>query len=662
MARNILLAGIVGLGLASGPVLAQSADQVAAKFGARESVRSISISPEGKQIVIVGPRSDGGENAVVVDLATAGAVPVFSAKGRTEQITHCQFILETRVVCEAYFNEGSNRDIAASTRLVSLTSDGKDMKVLSAPQPFNAYFSSRFGGGILDYTVPGDPASVLMTRWFSPEQTTGKLTARTDSGLGVERVNVLTGARKVVVPPRESASGFVSDGNGNVRLMVTQPARESGYVDRKINYLYRDAAEGGWNPLGSAVFDGGRVKGFSPVAVDGTRNVVYGFDDNNGFLALYERALDGIGTTRLVLAHPGTEVDGLMQIGRKQRVIGASFASDRRYAEYFDPELGQLTKKLAKALGGDKQLSIIDASADESRLIIFAASDTDPGQYYLYDKATHKLGGLMPNRPDLEGVALGTMKAISYPSADGTIVPAYLTLPPGSSGKGLPAIVMPHGGPGARDEWGFDWLAQYFAVRGYAVLQPQFRGSTGFGSAWFQKNGFQSWDKSIDDVNSAGRWLVSQGISPSDKLAIVGWSYGGYAALQSAVVDPQLFKAIVAIAPVTDFDKFRSEFSDMSNYVIMDNLIGNGPHIQAGSPARHADRFVAPVLMFHGDADRNVAVGESRLMEEKLKGAGKSVRYVEFPGLAHSLDDTAARTRMLSESDAFLRQTLGLGK
>ncbi|MEI9851159.1 MAG: alpha/beta fold hydrolase [Sphingomonas sp.] len=118
---------------------------------------------------------------------------------------------------------------------------------------------------------------------------------------------------------------------------------------------------------------------------------------------------------------------------------------------------------------------------------------------------------------------------------------------------------MPHGGPGARDEWGFDWLAQFFAARGYAVLQPNFRGSAGYGEDWFLENGFKSWRTAIGDVNDGGRWLVGQGIAAPAKLAIVGWSYGGYAALQSAVLDPELFKAIVAIAPVTDLGALKEE-------------------------------------------------------------------------------------------------------
>jgi dipeptidyl aminopeptidase/acylaminoacyl peptidase len=233
-------------------------------------------------------------------------------------------------------------------------------------------------------------------------------------------------------------------------------------------------------------------------------------------------------------------------------------------------------------------------------------------------------------------------------------------LPAGWTGKGLPAIVMPHGGPHARDEWGFDWLAQYYANRGYAVLQPNFRGSSGYGSEWFKDNGWQSWRIAIGDVTDAGRWLVEQKISNPAKLAIVGWSYGGYAALQSAVIAPDLFKAVVAIAPVTDLQQFRVDGMRYSSGAVMRDYLGSGPHLREGSPAQNAGAIKAPVLMFHGTIDGNVPIRQARLMKDKLDGAGKKAQLVVYPGLEHSLRDSAARTDMLRQSDAFLRTALGL--
>ena len=266
----------------------------------------------------------------------------------------------------------------------------------------------------------------------------------------------------------------------------------------------------------------------------------------------------------------------------------------------------------------------------------------------------------MLSRPQLEGVKLAEVKPINYKAADGTMVPGYLTLPPGVTAKNLPAIVMPHGGPSARDEWGFDWLSQYYANRGYAVLQPNFRGSAGYGDAWFQKNGFQSWRTAIGDVNDAGRYLIAEGIADPAKLAVVGWSYGGYAALQSNVVAPDLFKAIIAIAPVTDLALLKEESRFFTNFALSRDFIGSGPHIREGSPAQNAEKIKAPVLMFHGDVDANVDVKESIFMKDKLTDVGKEVELVVYPKLDHYLEDSAVRTDMLKKSDAFLRASMGL--
>jgi dipeptidyl aminopeptidase/acylaminoacyl peptidase len=219
---------------------------------------------------------------------------------------------------------------------------------------------------------------------------------------------------------------------------------------------------------------------------------------------------------------------------------------------------------------------------------------------------------------------------------------------------------MPHGGPSARDYWGFDWLSQFYASRGYAVLQPNFRGSTGYGDEFFKQNGFRSWPTAIGDVLDAGKWLVAQGIASADKLAVVGWSYGGYAALQSAVVDPGLFKAVIAVAPVTDLPELKEEHRQWSDFLVVSRQIGEGPHVREGSPALNAAKIKVPVLLFHGELDRNVLIRQSREMNDHLASAGVPHELVTWPDLDHQLEDSAVRAEMLRKSDAFLRKTMGL--
>jgi dipeptidyl aminopeptidase/acylaminoacyl peptidase len=497
-----------------------------------------------------------------------------------------------------------------------------------------------------------------MGRQYVPEDRQNTNLADKRHGYGVDRIDTRTGQSRTVEQPKRNASDYISDGRGEIRIMgVRDIAGATGYDSGTVNYFYRTKTSRDWKPLGDYRSND---EGIYPVAVDPDLDVAYVLKRLDGRRALYSVALDGSKRETLVYAHPQVDVDGLIRIGRRQRVVGVTFTTEKRQAVYFDPELKALGAALSKALPGLPLIHFRDSDLDESKLLIEAGSDVDPGRFYLYDKKAKRLSEIMVVRPELEGATLAVVKPVTYKAADGTLVPAYLTLPPGSSGKGLPAIVMPHGGPDSRDEWGFDWFAQYFASRGYAVLQPNFRGSAGYGDAWFERNGYQSWRSAVGDVNDAGRWLVSEGIADPSKLAIVGWSYGGYAALQANVLDPNLFKAAVAVAPVTDFALFKQDWIGWSIGRIKRDFVGSGAHITEGSPAQNAGRIKAPVLLFHGERDFNVRVRQSRVMADRLKDSGGKVELVVYPELDHGLVDSAARADMLRRSDAFLRAALNI--
>jgi dipeptidyl aminopeptidase/acylaminoacyl peptidase len=640
------------------PVAAQTPQ--AARFGARESVQQISLSPDGNHLAVIQPDGGRGAALMIADLVKGGAMKsILRSSGKPDRLTECHWASNSRIVCDIFMIQQDAVKLAF-TRLISLNLDGSDLKILTASNTARSLGVAQSGGDIIDWGPEGANGSLVMTRQFIPENTTGTHLASSREGLGIELVDATSLRRKTLEQPKASAVEYISDGHGNVRVMGLRPERTSGYDGDTINYHYRLSGSRDWKELGTLDVGGGISRGFNPYAVDRAANLVYGFDRVDGRRALFSIALDGSLKRSLVVSHPQVDIDGLIRIGRQRRVVGASYATDKRQAEFFDPELRRLRDALGKALPGKPLVTFVDANADESKLLMFAGSDNDPGTYYLYDKVSRKLEEVLISRPLLADVPLANVKPIEFPAADGTRIPGYLTLPAGSDGKNLPAIVMPHGGPGSRDEWGFDWLAQFFAARGFAVLQPNFRGSSGYGDAWFKKNGFQSWRTAIGDVNDGGRWLVSQGIARADQLAILGWSYGGYAALQSSALDSDLFKAIVAIAPVTDLETLREESRSYVNFPQVDAFIGHGDHVREGSPARNAGRIKAPVLLFHGDQDLNVGIGESRLMAGKLREAGGAVDFVEFDGLDHYLDDGTARTTMLSRADQFLRASLKL--
>jgi acetyl esterase/lipase len=642
------------------PAAAPPGDPAAA-FGAREAVQQISLSPSGTKLAFIAPGR--GQSTYLYTVNTAGASTpqlALSADGAPERLYSCGWVSDARLVCTVYIVTDNSGVLAGqvitATRLIAVDADGKNIKMLSRPTRPDDLYVSLGGGDVVDW-LPGEDGAVLMAREYVPEGKIGTRMEDKREGYGVDRIDTRSLSAKVVEPARRFASTYISDGRGDVRIMGMTEMAGTGYAKARLNYQYRAKGKRDWDALGS--YNVLTDEGFYPVAVDPALEIAYGFKRHQGRQALYSVSLDGSKRESVVFAHPQVDVDGTVRIGRSERVVGATFATDKREAVYFDPELGKLAKSLSKALPGLPLIRFVDSSVDEKRLLLWAGSDTDPGRYYLFDKTSKQLNELMLARPDLEGAKLAQMRHVTYKAADGTDVPAYLTLPPGGAAKNLPAIVMPHGGPSARDEWGFDWLSQFYASRGYAVLQPNYRGSSGYGEAWYRNNGFKSWRTAIGDVNDAGRWLVGQGIADPAKLAIVGWSYGGYAALQSGVLDPDLFKAVVAVAPVTDLSLLVQDARNFTNYTVTRDFVGTGPHLQDGSPAENAKKIKAPVLLFHGTLDRNVNIQQSRVMEDRLKGAGKKVELIVYPKLDHQLDDSEARKDMLQRSDAFLKATLG---
>lgn len=643
-----LVAGLMTASAANG-----AAPTPAEAFGALPAYTAADLSPDGLRLSYLAPRAGGGNILFVVDLAGAATpAPVISTTGKPEWIERCHWVAATRLACRIGALGEYSGYVLGATRWIALDADAGNLKVISERPSGNAAYVSGFGGQLVDF-APGTDGAVLMSRWHVPDADPRTLVRRTAEGYSLDLVDTRTLRSRATTPATVEIGEFITDGLGQLRIIGSTQFTGDYVATGITNYRYRLKTGGDWRPLGD--HDSRTGDGFNPFAVDPDLDRAYGYRRHQGRLALFAHALDGSDREELVFAHPAVDVGDLIRIGRKRRVVGVGYTTDATHAHYFDAGLARLRESLSRALPGAPAIGFAGASDDEQRLLVSAASDVDPGTLFLLDRSSKQLRPLLRLYPGLADKTLANVRHVFVKAGDGTQVPAYLTLPPGSTGKGLPALVMPHGGPSARDEWGFDWLAQYFAHQGFAVLQPNYRGSAGYGDAWLRENGFKSWRIAIGDVVDSGRWLVAEGIADPGRLAIFGWSYGGYAALQSGVIAPGLFKAIVAVAPVTDFATLKAQYARSTAARLARFEIGSGPQVQQGSPYRNAGAITVPVQLFHGTLDQNVDVVQSRMMADALKDKGRPAELHIYPGLAHSLWDGTARADMLTRSEAFIR-------
>ena len=657
--KILLLASAIGL-LTSVPASGADLATDAKAFGARDAVVAPDMSADGVNVVYITPGPGRKTVAVLGNMDTGQFRTVVSADGQPEALDWCHFASSTRTVCRfggfvPWQGTSNNGEPVYFSRLVGIDLDGTNAKLLGQPQTAHDEWIRQADGQIIDWL--DESGEVLVNRLYVPEtDTVGKLVYNKKKGWGLDKLNVGTLRSETVESPRE-ATNYMTDRRGQVRIMMIVDARNSGVLTGQLRYFYRTENSRDWKPL-FQVSDLAKPEA-QPLAIDASINSLYALKKKNGRYALYAIKLDGSMAETLIADNPRVDIDDVIRFGEGQKVIGYTYTEEDQKTVYFDPEFRSLAASLSKALPNSPIVDFADSSRDGRKLLIFAGSDRDPGRYYIFDRDKKALTPAMVARPELEGRTLASVRAVTIPAPDGVSIPAYLTLPPGKPERGLAAVVLPHGGPESRDRGGFNWLAQFLAARGYAVLQPQFRGSAGFGDAWLNENGFKNWRTSIRDIDVSAKWLASQGIADANKIAIMGWSYGGYAALQTAATDPAMYKAVIAIAPVTDLALLKTQAQNYSNYDLVVKEIGSGPHVTQGSPVNNASSIGAPVLLVHGTMDANVFYSQSQKMDAALKSAGKQSELLTFSDLDHQLDDSEARTRMLTKIGELLERTIG---
>jgi len=338
--------------------------------------------------------------------------------------------------------------------------------------------------------------------------------------------------------------------------------------------------------------------------------------------------------------------------------FGYAYRDERLRFEFADADFEGRYREVEAFLGED--VVVTPVSIGGERMLLFVTGPTEPGVYYIYNRRDESVVPLLATRPRLVIDDLRAAQTIRYRARDGVALTGYLTAPRVGATSRTPLIVMPHGGPEARDSLGFDPVVQYLAALGYAVLQPNFRGSSGFGRT-FAESGYRQWGRAMqDDITDGVQWAVASGLADPDQICIVGFSYGGYAALAGAALTPDLYRCAVAGAPVTDFVEFldfKRDFDD-EVYDYWVSLLGNPrsdlAEMQAYSPTYLADRITVPVFLFHGIDDESVPVDQSRRMARALEAAGADYRYSENSVTEHSWGAGADFIRVMRDLARFL--------
>ncbi|WP_162244264.1 MULTISPECIES: S9 family peptidase [unclassified Phenylobacterium] len=348
---------------------------------------------------------------------------------------------------------------------------------------------------------------------------------------------------------------------------------------------------------------------------------------------------------------------------RRLTPMAMSTGGERRTLHWLDSELGAVHASLTKVFK-DRDVWFAEWSEDRTRFVIWTTAPSSPPAWYLFDKSRKELSPLGDEYPELKDAALGQTSWITYKARDGLEIPAYLTLPPGlAAGVKPPLVVLPHGGPTMRDDYVFDYVAQFLATRGYAVLQPQFRGSWGFGDA-FEKAGWGEWGGKMQTDLLDGIAAVADK-ADAGKVCIVGASFGGYAALAGATMHPDAYKCAASVAGISDLglmleQQWRTSGDDSAKVGELRTMLGAADKgkLNATSPALLVSKTTAPVLLVHGDQDTVVPPQQSQVMANALKAAGRPYEYVVLPGENHDMTRSATRTQMLQALESFLAKNL----
>lgn len=633
-------------------------------FGNLPLVSPPLLSPDGKHFATVEPVS-GRPSAVIYDAtATPGSKPVIVTAGTDVIIDSVQWAKNDRLLLFVKHSYAPTLDrLRTWMRTASVNLQGNDFARLMHNMP--AYQNNTYVADVIDLNVD-DPDFILMGIYnviaHDQAERNTLIKKKTDDTFryDVAKVDVHTGKATVLKTGTYETNGWISDGKGDPVIQFThtvKPLRDHVIVKRK----------GRWEEIGEYNAEQDLGSGVVGLTEDGTALVRLAWDTsptNAPALTIATTKDIDTGAEKTLFSSPRFDIDSTIEDEWTGRVIGARYVADKGETHYFDPQRQALQTGLDAAFPG-RSVRITSWDRAKDKVVFAVDGPQQPVSYYLLDRTTHQTQFLAAGYPALQEKDLGAVRPYPYKARDGLDIPAYLTLPPGKTAKNLPVVVLPHGGPDTRDSIRFDWMAQFLANRGYVVLQPNFRGSSGYGHH-FTEAGYGQWGlKMQDDLTDGVQKLIADGIADPKRICIVGASYGGYAALAGAAFTPDIYACAISLAGVSDLPvQLESVTRDSGPNAktasfwlsrMGEDMAKLGKH----SPARYADQVKAPILLLHGKNDTTVRLEQSKIMYDALQQAHKKVEFVTFEGEDHYLKLASTRIQILKEMERFLKQNIG---
>ena len=614
-------------------------------FGSPPLIGTVKISPSGEKIAMYATLQNGDSAILVRDLTKSESPlrPIATSDNRTLKLLSFNWFNDDIILASAWLAADFYGTKLDNTRLLRINVDGTGFEPLFKKRHFKDLpWQPPQQTGIIDWLEDDDDhilVSVRVSNMRSPD---------------VVKVNVKKNTIKIIKKGVAGTSGWMTDEYGEVRIGYTYDRnRSAGTI------IFKDHGSTKWRTIWE----------YKTLSEDSVSVLGFGEQSNKVWFEAYKDGRIAIFSAdiskqnfepELVYSHPERDVETRLRYKKGIKdPIGIGFRDENYHMVTWDKEEAEFEKNIYE-LFPDQDVYFGTSSKDENRYIIFVENSSTPGSFYLGDRKLGTLDLVAHSYPALANSVLPAKEAITYQARDGLEIEAFLTVPEGKE-KNLPTIIFPHGGPIAADgEKGFDYWTSFFANRGYAVVQMNFRGSTGYGFD-FMKAGLGQWGGQMqEDIEDATTWAINEGIADPERICIVGGSYGGYAALMGAATS-NLYKCSVSFAGVSDLLYLLDESRRYGGEETLRIMLGDKSRaeLRETSPVNLADQIEIPVLLVQGDDDSRVLLKHGQSMRDALEEAEVEHIYIEQEDSDHFLTLKRNRLEFFKETEKFLEKYIG---